>query len=377
MNSGETQKSLTAPVVDKTVQLTNIYSQETISIQLKSDTEKIIAAKIDGNIDFTRSLVEEFEKNTWEFGLSLLHEKKTPYPYHLQLVYVQTIEKLVGNSLEVPERAQFLRTILMELERIDAHLNNLQILVNSISYPILYSQISYIRIKTKKIINEFFKQEKNKTIFVGGIQSNFNNNNAKKIAYLALDLQELTDKIRKKLSRNAIIKEQLGDVGFLSRVTAKKLSLVGPLARSSGITDDVRKSDSYAAYSNTFFTIPVYDSCDLFGEVMVRIEEVIESFSIVEQLLDGLPNGSTFRNIDELEIPAKNVVSRIETPSGEMFCFAISKSGSMKTIPRVYRITSPIKINSQGILARLSGEALENLSLILASIGEGWIVKQN
>ncbi|MCK5297527.1 MAG: hypothetical protein KAJ76_01385, partial [Candidatus Heimdallarchaeota archaeon] len=82
--------------------------------------------------------------------------------------------------------------------------------------------------------------------------------------------------------------------------------------------------------------------------------------------------GSLNQELTQNQIPANNSVMRIETPSGELFSFAISKEGSSTEKPVNYSLVSPIKLNIQGVLSRLSGESYDNVLTILILIGEGW-----
>ncbi|MBN1329013.1 MAG: hypothetical protein JXA54_06025 [Candidatus Heimdallarchaeota archaeon] len=376
VNSELIEGKKTVILFDKTIELRNIYIPDTVKLELKNDGEKITASKIDGNMDVLQIITEKLEQNTWEEGLLFLRTKLNPYPYHLQFAYIHTLEKLVGNSLIVPERANYLRTILLEFERIASHVSILAKMLQVISYPFIYAQIIHLKLQVEKILYDYFspKDKGKSSILIGGLDVYLTQKMVAKLQKTIIILKEQAEKIHHKIAKNIVFKGLFKEVGFLSRELALKYSLVGPIARSVGITDDVRKTDPYAAYKEVYFSIPVSDSCDLYGETMVIFDEINESISIISQLLDNLPNGSLYQNISNLEIPAKNVITRIETPMGEMFCFAISKSGSLASSPRLFRITSPQKINIQGFLTRLSGEIIENLPLISSIIGEGWYV---
>ncbi len=361
---------------NKNIELRNKFTGNSIFLNLKTDGEKITASKIDGNFDFIQIITEKLEQNTWNEGLIYLKEKSHPYPYHLQFVYIQTIEKLAGSFISLPARANYLRTIILELERIISHTNILAKIAQVISYPFFYSQITHVNSQIKRIIEDYFsnKNNENGLIQIGGFACNLTNRMATDLRIKIDDLMLYADKLRTKITKNIVFKNMFKEAGFVSREVGLKYSLVGPIARSLGITDDVRKTDPYAAYSDVYFTIPVSDRGDLYGEITIFLDEIKESLSIILQLLENLPNGSIKQDITEFEIPAKNILSRIETPAGEMFCFVISKNGTLDSTPKIFRSTTPQKINIQGFLSRLSGEAIDNLPLILSTIGEGWSV---
>jgi NADH:ubiquinone oxidoreductase subunit D len=241
------------------------------------------------------------------------------------------------------------------------------------SYPILYTKaISLQKIVYDLLIDLTSTTNGKPFPRIGGVAKDFDKKTSNRLYSTLTSIERNNIKLRRKISRNIILKGLLQDVGFISRETARKLSLVGPIARASGITDDIRKSDPYAAYESVSFNVPVYDSCDLYGEVMVRFDEILESIQIVRQLLTNLPEGSVYQQLNHIQTPANNSLMRVETPVGELFSFAMNKKGSLADKPVNYSIISPIKLNIQGILSRLSGESFDNVTAILLLVGEGW-----
>lgn len=373
MNFGTSTTEQPTDSIDKIISLVNRFTLEQIEIQLKTDGEKVTAAKINGDIDIFSYLTTSYEQNSWEKGLDLLFDKYLPYQYHIQFAYVKTIERLIGNYLNISDRAVYIRTIILELERISSHLELLAKLIKSLSFPLFYSRILQVYQQVIVTIDKLDESKnENPFITIGGVTSDIDKIKEKTIRNITENLENSIKKIQLKIKRSGILKGILKETGFLSRETAKKFSLGGPMARSSGITIDVRKTDPYAAYDKTTFAIPVYDSCDIFGEIMVRLDEIIESNNIIKQLVNGLPSGRFHNKISKITIPNSNNITRIETPNGELFIFAISKNGSMNNQPKVFRMISPIKLNTQGLLARLTGEVIENIPIIITMFGNGW-----
>jgi len=358
---------------DKKISIKNILTEDIAQIHLKIAGNKISAARIEGSFDNYLEYSKLLKSNSWDKGLNVSLDKVTLYPYHLQIAYVQTFEKLLGNALEVSNRAKYLRTIILELERISYHLSLIGVLGKGFSYPLLFSKaISLRKIILDSIVDLTNSSDRKSYINFGGVSKDIDVKLTNRLFSTIEIIKKSSIKLRKKISKNFLLKGLLQDVGFLSRDSANKLSLVGPLARASGVTADVRRTDPYAAYETVQFNVPVYDSCDLYGEVMVRLDEIIESTDIIKQLLSSLPEGSLNQEFTHNQIPANNSIIRIETPAGELFSFAISKKGSPADKPVNYSIVSPIKLNIQGVLSRLSGEPYDNVLAILQLIGEGW-----
>ena len=358
---------------DKKRSIKNILTEDIAQFHLKITGNKISAARIEGSFDNYLEYSKLLKSNSWDKGLNVSLDKVTLYPYHLQIAYVQTIEKLLGNAMEVSNRAKYLRTIILELERISYHLSLIGVLGKGFSYPLLFSKaISLRKIILDSIVGITNSSDRKFYINFGGVSKDFDVKLTNRLFSTIKIIKKNSMKLRKKISKNFLLKGLLQDVGFLSRDSVKKLSLVGPLARASGVTADVRRTDPYEAYETVQFNVPVYDSCDLYGEVMVRLDEIIESTDIIKQLLSSLPEGSLNQEFTHNQIPANNSIIRIETPAGELFSFAISKKGSLADKPVNYSIVSPIKLNIQGVLSRLSGEPYDNVLAILQLIGEGW-----
>ncbi|NHK29796.1 MAG: hypothetical protein FK730_00495 [Asgard group archaeon] len=359
--------------IDKVIKLENKFTLKQIDIQLKTDGEKVSAAKINGEIDIFNYLTSTFEQNSWLKGSNYLFDKYLPYKKHIQFAYVHTIEKLIGNYLSVSERVDYIRTIMLELERISSHLGFLARLVKTFSFPLLYSRILQSNQQILLLMDKLNESgDEHPFITIGGVALDIDKTKEKLLRSTIDTVEKSIKNVQMKIKRSVIMKGILKETGFLSRETAKNFSLGGPMARSSGITIDVRKTDPYAAYDKVTFTIPVYDSCDIFGEVMVRIDEINESIKIIRQLLYNLPSGRIFEKVLNIDLPNSNKITRIETPFGELFIFVTSKNGSLNDNPKVFRMISPIKLNTQGLLARLTGEVIENIPLILTAFGNGW-----
>ncbi len=360
-------------LLDKMIKIRNFLTDEYAQIHLKLSGDKISAAKKIDSFDIYQDYCKQLRNNSWQKNQEISFSELTPYPFHVQIAFLQIFEKILKNSIEVPIRAKYLRTIILELERISNHLSFIGNLGDGISFPLLSSKAFSVRALILEHLKEITSKSGEKCYLkIGGVATNIEAKRIKKLLIAITSINESIIKLRRIFYRNSILKGLLQDIGFVSRDSANKLSLVGPFARASGITIDVRKTDPYAAYEMADFNIAVYDSCDLYGEIMVRLDEIIESIYIVRQLLENIPDEEIILNVEISEIPSSNSIMRIETPSGELFSSAISKKGIITDRPVDYHIVSPIKLNIHGILSRISGESYDNLSIILLFIGEGW-----
>jgi Ni,Fe-hydrogenase III large subunit len=152
----------------------------------------------------------------------------------------------------------------------------------------------------------------------------------------------------------------------ITKEEAKAIGLVGPFARASGIPDDIRKSQPYAAYDRFEFNVPVLESGDTYARVVVRALELLESCSILRQALTTMPPGP-FKGPARPKIPAGMMgFSRVEAPRGEVF-YMVRSSLTGKDIPARVKIRTPTFVNMPGVRYALRGNELADSPLIQAS----------
>lgn len=358
---------------DKHIILRNMFTNESVGIQMKLSSTKVEAIKLVGKFCSCYNYEPLFQKNSWEKTLQIIKSSSIVHPFHYQTVISLALEKLANKPIVVPDRANYIRSIILELERIQCHLLKLGTIAKGISYPILHQRVMLLRRDILVHIENITQPALDHPfIKFGGVSTDIVEDEVVSL-YQTLSIMETKiQKIKTRNQRNPLVKGLLKDVGFISRETAKNLSLVGPLARTSGITTDVRQSDPYCAYKDISFNVPVSDFCDLFGEFLVLFDEIIVSIKIVRELLQTLPEGSIYNSITEFELATSNTIVRVETPIGELFSFVHSRKGTEKDNPRLFKITCPMKVNTQGLLSRITGNAIDNVSTILLFIGEGW-----
>jgi NADH-quinone oxidoreductase subunit D len=157
---------------------------------------------------------------------------------------------------------------------------------------------------------------------------------------------------------------RLAGVGYLSKEKAIALSAVGPMARASGITADVRKDDPHAVYDEVPFDVCSADSCDVLGRTVVRIKELFESYKICEFLLKNLPAGDIAVKAPKKAKP-NEVVSRYEAPRGENIHY-IKSNGTDK--PERLKVRAPTLANYPATIEMLKNGFIADIPLIFAAI---------
>ncbi len=279
--------------------------------------------------------------------------------------YCLAVENAAG--INVPERANYIRSILLEIERIHSHLLWMGVAFHLLGYDTGFMIMWRIREKIMDLAEELTGNRKTYGAnIIGGIRKRFDISE-EKIPYIKRLLNSVKEEYLKyinKIVSMTEIRKRTREVGILTHEDAKKYSVLGPHARASGINTDVRKYRPYAAYSEVDFKVPVRDEGDVYARIIVRHEEVLESISIISQLLDNLPKTPLRAEFDF--IPEKRIgIGCTEAPRGEDLHFVITGYGN-----KVYRWRprAPSYNNLASVPLMLRGEKLADAPIIIASI---------
>lgn len=278
------------------------------------------------------------------------------------LCYAQTVERLM--KIDVPERAQYLRCIYMELERLHSHYLWFGILAHS-----LHEHDAFLKIMgEREIIQDLLEYLTGNRInylinTIGGVRRDITPEKSEKIRRTLKSLKSLSDYIMSLLDDNGAFTKKTKGVGILPRDKALELGAVGPTLRGSGIASDIRKDDPYAAYDKIDFKVMVEEDGDVRAKALVRAGETYESMSIIEQALDNLPPGEIAVKPGEPLVGEE--IGRTEAPRGELIYY-IKSNGT--NIPERVKVRTPSYANNFAILEMLRGEYLENARAIIESI---------
>jgi membrane-bound hydrogenase subunit alpha len=277
--------------------------------------------------------------------------------------YTQAIEELL--DVEAPPRAKHIRVIIAELERIHSHALWVGIAAHEIGFDTLFM---YVWRDRETVLDMFEMISGNRIHYamntIGGVRRDIPVAMVPKIekglGFLEERLKYYLDVVQ---TEQTILKRTTG-VGVLKPKDAVNLCAVGPTLRASGIKNDVREDDPYAAYDEVPFDVITHDGCDVLSRILVRCEEMLESIKIIRYALDGMPAG-----ILRVQVPMKvsegEVVSRVEAPRGELIHYAKS-NGTTK--PERYKVRSPTLGNIPALCEMLLGGYVADIPIVLAGI---------
>jgi len=282
------------------------------------------------------------------------------------LAYCLAAEKLAG--IEAPERAQYLRVIFSELQRISNHQMAIGIFLNDCGA--WQTPVMYMLREREKILDLFEMtcgaRLTTNYMRIGGVS--FDLPDEFMPAANAL-IQEMPDRIAEYeslLLENEILQARARDTGILPADLAIASSASGPVLRSTGVAWDIRKADPYCVYDRMDFDIAVGYQGDNYDRFLVRMEEMRQSVRIVRQALDQLPGGPYKIEIPlALKPPPGEAYARIESPKGELGFYLVSDGAPT---PYRFHVRSPSLLNLTALKEMVVGQTVSDLVVTLGSI---------
>ena len=248
------------------------------------------------------------------------------------------IEKAAG--IEISERAQYIRTIMDELQRIDSHLLFYSCLVMDMGglTPLFYG------FRELEMILDIFEETTGGRLIqnynmIGGVQADLHPDFQRKVKEFIKHLRSVIKDYHDIFTGNVIATTRLKGIGVLSREDAISLGVTGGSGRASGWANDVRKHHPYAMYDKVDFKEITYTEGDSFARYMVRMDEIMESCHIIEQLIDNIPEGEyRVKTKAIIKLPEGNYSAAVESSRGE-FGVMLESHGDKSPYRLHYRST--------------------------------------
>ncbi|MGV1099990.1 NADH-quinone oxidoreductase subunit D [Thiovibrio sp. JS02] len=270
--------------------------------------------------------------------------------------YVSVVERAAG--IEVPERAEYLRVITTELNRISSHLLWFGAFILDLGG---FSPLLYAFDDREQILDLLESVTGSRLTYCyfrfGGVYNDIDENFATGARAFIKRLRERMPMYHNLVTKNIILMKRLQEIGPISEEMCRKYGATGPVARGSGINFDVRKHEPYSIYPELSFDVPVYTEGDSMARYMVRMDEIEQSMRIVEQALDKLPEGPVMAaKAPKIIKPAKgDYYHAVESARGS-FGIRVVSDGS--NTPYRLKLRSPTFSNLS-----LFGEACQGMLL--------------
>ncbi len=282
------------------------------------------------------------------------------------LAYCQSVEKLAGIS--VPERAQYLRVIMVELQRIASHLIAVGAFVNdcgAFMTPILYM------LREREKILDLFEMASGQRLTYnymrpGGLSQDVPDEFLPALSKFIDQMPGCIDEYDRLLAENEILLARAKGVGILPPEMAISIAASGPVLRASGVKWDIRKADPYAVYDRFEFEVPTGSAGDCYDRYRVRVQEMRQSVHIIKQAMAQLPSGPVRSKVPHLiRPPVGEAYARIESPRGELGFYLVSDNS---IAPYRCHIRAPSLINLSALREMIIGWKIADAIIIFGSI---------
>jgi NADH-quinone oxidoreductase subunit D len=311
-------------------------------------------------------------------------------PMHNNLCYCLAVEKLL--ELPIPDKAQWIRVLLSELTRLNSHLVWLGTHAMDIGALTVFLYTfreredilrTFEHVSGQRMMTSYFR--------IGGLSMEPPIDFFDRIRAFIKTFPEKIDEYSNLLTGNPIFVNRLQNVGHLSAADAIALGVTGPPMRASGVDFDLRRDMPYSSYEKFQFDVPISQRCDVWGRYLVRLEEMRQSVRIINQALEGMPEGPVkadapkivlpdrekmktqmeslihhFKIVTEgFAVPAGEVYQGIESSRGQMGYYVVS-DGTAK--PYRVHMRNPSFASLQALETMCKGRMLADVVAVIGSI---------
>jgi NADH-quinone oxidoreductase subunit D len=360
-----------------------------LRLKLHLDGEIVVSA--DPVIGYLHTGVEkECETRTYPQVFTLVDRLDYLSGPFEEQAYAGCVERLM--NIEIPERAQVIRVLLLELSRIASHL--LWLGTSAVELN-MTSVFMYCFAEREKILN-LFEQMSGARMFptcwrIGGLAYDTPDGFVENVREFIKNFPKLYKDVDNLLTDNYVWYERLKDVGVIDKELAHQYGCTGPVIRGSGIAYDLRKVQPYLGYENYKFDVPTQQEGDSYARYLVRMDEMMESLSLVDQALNKLKPGPVitadrkvalpprrelvrsmeavihqFKLVSEgLHPPAGSIYNCVESPRGELGHYLVSDGTNR---PYRLRVRSPSFTHVEILKRILPGHVLSDVVVAIASM---------
>jgi NADH-quinone oxidoreductase subunit D len=336
--------------------------KEPVSFKVKIDGEKVVSLDLDISYNH-RGIEKGVEQRTLEKNIYLIERICGICSHAHTTNFCKGMEEIM--EITVPKRAQYIRVIMAELERIHSHLLWLGVEGHGLGFDTLFMYAWRDRETVQDLMEIISGGRVSHAINkFGGVRRDINDEMKKKILKDIKFLEERIEHYINLIKTEKTLEKRMKGVGYLSYEKALSLSSVGPTARGSGVKIDVRKDDPYLVYDEIPFKIITSNSCDVFGRNYVRVYEMLESIKIIKYAIENLPKGKISVNVTENVKPAE-VISLYEAPRGELFHYI--KINERNMIDRMH-VRTPTFSNWISVIESMKGMHIADIPIVVAAI---------
>ena len=310
-----------------------------------------------------RGIEKAVESRSWVQSLYLLERVCGICSHVHATAYCLGVEHLAG--VEVPPRAQAIRALVAELERIHSHLLWLGVAAHEAGFDSLFMFSWRDREKIMDVLEGLTGNRVNYSANVlGGVKYDIDAQQTDAILTGIEFLEERTQHYLEVVTSDALFVQRTRGIAAMTRQQAEAMGVLGPTARASNVRRDVRVDAPYAAYKDFPITMVVDERGDLEARFVVRLNELFESYRLIRTLLANLPEGELAVRMPR-RVKAGEAISRVEAPRGELVYFVKSDGGAN---PVRVKVRTPTILNMTSVVKLAVGHQLADIPMIVSGI---------
>jgi len=286
--------------------------------------------------------------------------------FNTEHCYVEAVEKLAG--LMPPERAEYIRVILAEMNRLASHLMFFGAFGTDIG---LFGTSFMYAFRDRETIQDFFEEITGERMMYnyfrpGGVAWDVTEDFRPRCQQVIAEVKRGIDQLDA-MMENEVVLVRCRGLSPVSQEDAINWGLSGPMLRATGLKHDIRRTEPYSIYNRFQFDVPTGIQGDVYDRLVVRMEEMRQSVRIVEQALEGMPGGPIMAEGLKrvLRVPAGEVYMRVESPRGEYGVYLVS-NGSDK--PYRHKVRGASFSNLSALRAMSVGNYVSDVIIVLGSI---------
>ena len=277
--------------------------------------------------------------------------------------FITASEEVAG--VQVPARGLYIRTLIAELERVHSHLLWLGVAGHEIGFDTLLMYTWRDREIVMDLLAMLTGNRVNYGInTMGGVRRDFTPEQLAEVRKSMDVFEERTKYYIQIAATEPTLAKRLGGVGRLSNEDAVKLGAVGPTARASKVDRDMRRDDPCLVYKDLSFKVITDDHNDVFGRTLVRVGELMESYQMIRQIIDKMPDGPV-KGKAPRRVPAGEAICRYEAPRGEDIHY-VKGNGTDK--PERVKVRAPTMANLASMGRMLQDNNLADVPIVIAAI---------
>src|SRR5581483_10487077 len=278
--------------------------------------------------------------------------------------YCQAVEKAAG--IDVPRRARYIRTAMLELERIHSHLLWLGIAGHIIGFEAVLMQAWRIREPVMWLCEAIAGNRKTYGMnVIGGLRRDLPEEIRPRLLETLADVEREAIAVRTAIVGDSVLRARTEGVGILTAEVARRICVVGPPARASGVAIDARVDHPYAAYDEIPPHVVTDTAGDTWARLLIRVGELVDSVRLVREALSSLPDGPVCAKIADEIPPGRAAVSVVEAPRGEALHFVETGDGNR---PYRWRVRAPTYANLQALAPAVTNGMIADVPITLGSL---------